>query len=505
MIKRRWLVGVTVIIATAAFLFLTTSTKTGFVPDEDTGTVVVDVQAAPGTARARTADIMKEVEYCISDIPQIQTYSKSVGSGMLGGQGASNGSFIIRLKPWEQRTGSSDDNKSVIAEIYHRLSHITDAKIMSFAQPIIAGYGVTNGFEVHIQDVADKGIKELESVTASFIQELMKRPEIARAQTNFNSKYPQYRVDVDAAKCKRNGVSPVELLSTLGSYVGGTYSSNINRFSKLYRVILQSPANDRIDEGSLNNIYVRNAEGRMTPIMNYITLTRIYGAESLTRFNLFNSIAVNGTPASGYSSGQAIKTINDIASKTLPEGYSYEFGGMTREEAATGNSSIWIFVICVLFIYLILAALYESIFIPFAVMFSVPFGLSGSFLFAWIFGLENNIYMQTGVIMLIGLLSKTAILMTEYAVEARRYEKMSIVAAAKQAANVRLRPIIMTSATMILGLLPMLFASGVGSNGSKSLAIGVIGGMILGTGALLIITPVFFVPLCKLQEKMKRD
>lgn len=492
--QHKWIVIGFIILAIGSFATLLSITKTGLVPDEDTGTVVVDIQAAPGTSKARTEQIMAEVEGKISDIPQFQIYSKSIGMGMLGGQGASNGTFIIRLKPWEQRKGKADDNKSVIAEIYRRLSDIKDARIMSFAQPIIAGYGVTNGFEVHIQDFSDKSVKDLENVTQEFISELTKRPEIARAQTSFNSNYPQYKVEVDAAMCKRNGISPVDVLRTLGAYVGGSYSSNINRFSKLYRVMLQAPAESRVSEESLSNIFVRNKSGQMSPISNYVTLTRIYGAENLTHFNLFQSIAINGAPADGYSSGQAIKAIEEVAKETLPSGYGYEFGAMTREEAETGNSSTWVFIICVIFIYLILAALYESITIPFAVILSVPFGLTGSFLLAWIFGLENNIYMQTGVIMLIGLLAKTAILITEYAVEARRnghYIKTSALLAAKH----RLRPIIMTSATMILGLLPMIFASGVGSNGSKSLAIGVIGGMFLGTIALLFITPALFIQL----------
>ena len=490
----KWIVIGFIILAIGSFAILLSITKTGLVPDEDTGTVVVDIQAAPGTSKARTEQIMAEVEGKISDIPQFQIYSKSIGMGMLGGQGASNGTFIIRLKPWEQRKGKANDNKSVIAEIYRRLSDIKDARIMSFAQPIIAGYGVTNGFEVHIQDFSDKSVKDLENVTHEFISELTKRPEIARAQTSFNSNYPQYKVEVDAAMCKRNGISPVDVLRTLGAYVGGSYSSNINRFSKLYRVMLQAPAESRLSEESLRNIFVRNKSGQMSPISNYITLTRIYGAENLTHFNLFQSIAINGAPADGYSSGQAIKAIEEIAKKTLPSGYGYEFGAMTREEAETGNSSTWVFIICVIFIYLILAALYESVTIPFAVILSVPFGLTGSFLLAWMFGLENNIYMQTGVIMLIGLLAKTAILITEYAVEARR-NGHDIKTSALLAAKHRLRPIIMTSATMILGLLPMIFASGVGSNGSKSLAIGVIGGMFLGTIALLFITPALFIQL----------
>ncbi len=501
--KHKSVASLSLIIATGIFAWLLSTTKTGFVPDEDTGTVVVDIQAAPGTAKARTAEIMSDVEKCIADIPQIQIYSKSVGSGMLGGQEAASGSFIIRLKPWEQRKGKNDDNKSVISEIYRRLAHVKDAKIMVFAQPIISGYGKSNGFEVHIQDLADKGVEALENTTTKFITGLEKRPEISRAQTNFHANYPQFRVEVDAALCKRNGVSPEDLLRTVGAYIGGTYSSNINRFSKLYRVMLQAPSADRADTESLNGIFIRNSQGNMTPASNYITLTRVYGAESLTRFNLFNSIAVNGAQADGYSSGQAITAIHEVARQTLPSGYGYEFGGMTREESSSGGSSIWVFVICVLFIYLILAALYESVLIPFAVILSVPVGLAGSFLLACVFGLENNIYMQTGVVMLIGLLSKTAILLTEYADEAHRKQGIGIIEAARMAAKVRFRPIIMTSATMVLGLLPMIFATGVGSNGSKSLAIGVIGGMIFGTIAILFITPTLFIPLCKWHEGLK--
>lgn len=491
--RKRVILG-SVIAATSGFVFLLSSTKTGLVPDEDTGTIVVDVQAAPGTSRARTADIMEEVERRIGDIPQIQVYSKSVGMGMLGGQGAANGTFIIRLRPWPEREKAGDDNKSVIAGIYRRLADIQDARIMSFAQPIIAGYGVTNGFEVHIQDYGDGQITDHEAVARCFIDGLSRRPEIARAQTTFNAAYPQFLVEVDAAVCKRNGVSPAEVLHTLGAYVGGVYASNINRFSKLYRVMLQAPAEDRMSPEVLRKIYVRNADGKMSSVANYVTMTKVYGAESLTRFNLFRSITVNGTLAPGYSSGQAIRAIEEVAAQTLPSGYGYEFGAMTREEAQTGDSPTWMFVICVMFIYLILAALYENLLIPFAVILSVPFGLAGSFLLARLSGLENNIYMQTGVIMLIGLLSKTAILLTEYAVGALR-KGDGIKTAMLSAARNRLRPIVMTSATMIFGLLPMVFATGVGSNGSKSLAIGVIGGMLFGTIAILFITPSLFLIL----------
>ncbi|WP_044272379.1 efflux RND transporter permease subunit [Bacteroides timonensis] len=501
-LKRKWLAGVSLAIAVCGFFFLLSTTKTGLVPDEDTGTIVIDVQTAPGNSINQTEKILKKIEEQIKDIPQFQIYSKSIGMGMLAGQGASNGTFIIRLKPWDKRIEKNDDNKSVIAHVYQSLEKITEAKIMVFAQPIISGYGVTNGFEVHIQDHRGGSVSDLFNHTQTFIAALNERPEIARAQTNFDVKFPQYLVEVDAARCKRNGISPSEVLNALSGYVGGTYSSNMNKFSKLYRVMVQASPEYRLDKQSLNSIFVRTASGEMSPISGYLTLTRVYGSEILSRFNMFSSIAVNGAPANGYSSGQAIEAIREVAIQTLPTGYGYEFGAMTREEATTENTSVFIFGICIVFIYLILCALYESLFIPLAVILSVPFGLAGSFLFAKLFGLENNIYMQTGVIMLIGLLSKTAILLTEYASE-RRLQGMNITEAAMSAAKVRLRPILMTSLTMIFGLIPMVFASGVGSNGSRSLAVGTIGGMLIGTLALLFIVPLLFVFFQHCEEKFR--
>ena len=314
-------------------------------------------------------------------------------------------------------------------------------------------------------------------------------------------KYPQYLVEVDAALCKRNGVSPSDVLSTLSGYVGGSYSSNMNRFSKLYRVMVQASPEFCLNTASLNNIFVRNESGEMSPIGQYLKLTRVYGSEILSRFNMFSAISINGVPTDGYSSGQSIQAIQEVAREVLPAGYGYEFGGMSREEASVGNTAALVFVVCVIFIYLILCALYESLFIPFAVILSVPFGLAGSFLFAKMFGLENNIYMQTGLIMLIGLLSKTAILLTEYASE-RRLHGMTISEAAMSAAKVRLRPILMTSLTMIFGLLPMMFATGVGANGNISLGVGTVGGMLIGTVALLFVVPVLFTLFQYVQEKV---
>ena len=502
LLRHRLAAAALLVAATCGFFYLLTVTKTGLVPDEDTGTVVVDVQAAPGTSLAQTERILKTVEDRIKDTPQFQIYSKSIGMGMLAGQGPSNGTFIIRLKPWSQRTGSRDDNRSVISDLYRRLADITDARIMVFAQPIIAGYGVTNGFEVHVQDRRGGSAADLQRHAQTFIAALGERPEIARAQTSYDSRYPQYRVEVDAAVCKRAGVSPADVLSALSGYIGGVYSSNINRFSKLYRVMIQASPEYRADGKSLDALFVRTASGEMSPVSRYVTLTRVYGAESLSRFNLFPSIAVNGSPAEGYSSGQALAAIREVAAQTLPSGYGYEFGAMSREEAAAGNTSVWVFAVCIVFIYLILCALYESLLVPLAVIIPIPFGLFGSFLFARLFGIENNIYMQTGVIMLIGLLAKTAILLTEYASECRR-RGMTVTASAVSAAVIRLRPILMTSLTMIFGLLPMIFATGVGSNGSRSLAVGTVGGMLVGTLSLLLFVPLLFVVFRSLEEKAR--
>jgi HAE1 family hydrophobic/amphiphilic exporter-1 len=390
----------------------------------------------------------------------------------------------------------------VVEEIYRRTADIANAKIQVNTQNMLPGFGRINGFELYIQDKHGGTIGDLLMQTNQLIAALNERPEISRAYTNFSLKYPQYRIDVDAALCKRRGVSPADVLAAISGYVGGTYASNFVRFTKLYRVMVQASPEYRLNTESLNNIFVRNASGEMSPVSQYLTLTRVYGSETLSRFNLFPSIQVGGTAAEGYSSGQAIAAIRQTAAQVLPEGYGYEFGGMTREEASSQNTSTLVFIVCIVFIYLILCALYESLFIPMAVILSVPFGLAGSFLFAHLWGLENNIYMQTGLIMLIGLLSKTAILLTEYA-STRRRQGMGIVAAALDAAAVRLRPILMTSLTMIFGMLPLMFASGAGANGSRTVGVGTVGGMLIGTLGLLFVVPALFVLFQRLQERFK--
>ena len=501
MIKRKWLAGVLLVIACVGFFVLLKTTKTGLVPNEDMGTVFVDVRTSPGNSIYETRKVIEQVDSCLRTIPQIEVLSSITGNSMLSGQGACNGMFTIRLKDWSERPKKEDAVDAIIEEIQRRTAFISSADIMAFTRPMIPGYGVSSGFEVYVQDQKGGTIEDLLKYTRNFLTELNKRPEIGRATTSFDTKFPQYLVEVDAALCKRNGVSPTDVLSTLSGYIGGNYASNMNRFSKLYRVMVQAPPQYRLDTEALNNIFVRNDAGEMSPIAQYLKLTRIYGSEVLTRFNLFSAIQVNGAPATGYSSGQAIQAVKEVAAQTLPTGYGFEFGGMSREESSTGNTTTLVFVICVVFIYLILCALYESLFISLAVILSVPFGLAGSFLFAKMFGLENNIYLQTGLIMLIGLLSKTAILLTEYASERRRHG-MTISQAAISAAQVRLRPILMTSLTMIFGMLPMMFASGVGANGNISIGVGTVGGMLIGTIALLFIVPVLFIVFQTLQEKL---
>ncbi|MCD8317878.1 MAG: efflux RND transporter permease subunit [Paraprevotella sp.] len=501
--KRRWLAGILVVGALFCFVLLMKSTKTGLVPEEDMGSLTISVQTAPGSSVAQTKSVLDKIEKRLLQVKEIYAYSKVTGSSRIGGQGPSNGMFVVRLNPWSQRTAKGSDIKSITARIYKLTADIKEAKIRAFAQPMISGYGASNGFELYVQDKKGGSQEDLLKYTNNLIAALNARPEKSRAQTTFDTKFPQYQVDVDAVKCLRNNVSPGDVLKALSGYIGGSYSSNMNRFSKLYRVMVQADARYRLNKESLNNMFVRTSDGRMSPIGQYLKLTQVYGAESISRFNMFSAIQVNGIPANGYSSGQAIQAVREVAAQTLPEGYGYEFGGMAREEASTGNTTIFVFAACVVFIYLILCALYESLLIPLAVILSVPFGLAGSFLFAKIFGIENNIYMQTGVIMLIGLLSKTAILITEYASE-RRKQGMSIWEAAMTATQIRLRPIMMTSLTMIFGMLPMLFATGASANGNLSLGAGTIGGIFIGTISLLFIVPTLFIVFQTIQEKMPR-
>lgn len=499
--RNRWIVAVLVLLSVGGLWWLMATTKTGLVPQEDMGTISLNVQVAPGSSLTETDAIMSQIEDAIKGIPEISIYSKVSGKNARHDQSSSAGSFNIRLKDWSLRKGSEHDINAVIKEIYRRTASIASAQVRASQSPMISGYGTGSGFELYVQDRKGTTTEDLLAVTRTFIDSLNSRPEISRAYTTFDTKYPQYMVEVDAVKCLQHNVSPSDVLSTLSGYVGGSYSSNLNRFTKLYRVMVQASPDARLDTESLKRIFVKTSNGEMSPIVNFITLTRVYGSESLSRFNLFPAISVYGEQGNGYSSGEAIAAIKDVASKYLPSGFGYEFGGMSREESSSGNTTIIVFSICLAFIYLILCGLYESLTIPFAVIAAIPFGLAGCFIFARWWGLENNIYMQIGLIMLIGLLAKTAILLTEYAT-ARRKEGMGLAAAAVSAAKARFRPIIMTSATMVFGMLPLMFASGVGANGNISVGVGTVGGLLFGTLALLFIVPVLFVVFQYLHEKL---
>ena len=501
-VKHKWLAWASLGLAGVALFYLMGTSKTSLVPSEDTGSIFVSLDAPAGSTLSETAEIMGKVEKELQEIPQIENFNKVAGFGMGSGSGASHGMFIVKLKHWDERPGEENSVDAVSEEIYRRTAHIKNASIFVFSPPMISGYGTGNSFELYLQDRGGKGIEALSQVTNDFLDALNKRPEIQRAFTSFSANFPQYRVDVDEAQCQRAGTTTEEVLNVLSGYFGSIYASNFNRFTKLYRVIIQASSDERKDMQALDNIYVKT-NGGMTPVSQFVKLTKTYGSESLTRFNMFTSINVQGMPAEGYSSGDVINAVNEVAQQTLPTGYGYEFSGMTREEEQMANShdTVIIYSICILFIYLILCALYESLFIPMAVILSVPFGLMGSFFFARMWGIENNIYLQTGLIMLIGLLSKTAILLTEYASE-RRKAGMSLSQAAMSAASVRLRPILMTALTMVFGLLPLMFASGVGANGNRSLGVGAVGGMIIGTIALLFVTPAFFIVFQYIEERV---
>lgn len=501
-IKRSWLVWTIVVGCVVLLVWLMATTKTGLVPNEDMGNIMVELQMNPGSSLQNTDEILMKAYDRIKDIPEIDITSTVSGYGLISGAGSSYASFTIKLKNWDERKGKEHDVNAVIAKIMERTADIKEATIIPMAPPMINGYGMTNGFEMYLQDKTGGDVNEFFGVAQSFLAELNKRPEIEMAYTSFNPNFPQYRVDVDAAKCKIAGVSPATVLSTLAGYYGGQYVSNINRFSHVYRVMIQADPKYRMTPETLNSTMVRVNSGEMAPLGQFVQLTKVYGPQTLTRFNMYNAIAVNGSAANGYSSGDAIKAVKEVAAQTLPRNYGFEFSSLAREEERSSSNSLYIYLICIVLIYLILCAFYESFLIPLAVIVSVPCGIMGSFLFAKVFGLENNIYLQTGVIMLIGLLAKTAILITEYA-SSRRRAGMSVKQAAVGAAKVRLRPILMTALTMVFGMIPMMFANGVGANGNSALGTGAVGGMLVGTLILLFLVPSLFVTFENLEEKFK--
>lgn len=501
--KHRWMTGAALAITAVLLVYLMNSTKTGLVPQEDQAVLMINVSGSPGSTLEETAVAMEKVRKILDSTEEIKTYSVISGYGLISGQGSSYGSVIVRLHDWNDRKGEEHSSNAVIARLNAQLSVIKEVQSFTVQPGMIPGYGMGNAIDMNIQDRTGGDMTVFYQNAMQFLGALNQRPEVMMAYTTYAMNFPQVQVEVDAAQCKRAGVSPADVLSVLGSYCGGSYVSNFNQFGKVYRVMLQASPEYRLDEASLNNIYVRNGT-QMAPVGQFVKLKKVEGSEVANRFNLYSSISAMVTPAEGYSSGEVMKVIEEVADQTLPTGYGYEYGGISREEESLSgsNQTVIIYLICVVLIFLILSCLYESFLVPWAVILSVPFGVMGSFLFAKMLGLENNIYMQTGVIMLIGLLAKTAILITEFALERRR-KGMGIVEAAYQAAQVRFRPILMTVLTMIFGMLPLMFATGAGANGNSSLGTTVVGGMLIGTIALLFVVPVFFVIFEYLQEKIR--
>ena len=498
-IRRKWITMGCVVVAIVLMVLLFKMVPTGFVPSEDMGTLFVEINAPAGYSMDKTRTIMNRVSDKIQELPAVESVGGVVGIG----SGSNGAEIFVQLKPWSERKGYENSSAGIMLQIEEILAQEHEAESFVMEPGMIEGYGGGGGFEFSVQDRNGSDIRTLKQVTDNFVEKLSERPEIGDLYSNFNVNYPQYRVDVDVSRCKKTGISPATILNEMGSYLGGDYISYFNNYSKNYQVALQLRPSDRSRPESLEQLFVRSESGAMLPITQFVTLTKEYMPQTLSSLNMLSCIDVSGNVAEGGSTGSAIKAIREVADKELPVGYSVEFSGITREESKTGNSIVIILIISILFVYLVMVALYESLFSPLAVMLSVPFGLAGSLLFAKIFGIENNIYMQIGLIMLVGLLSKTAILITEYASQSRK-SGLSLKQAALQGAKMRLRPILMTSLTMIFGMLPLMFASGAGANGSHTIGVCVVGGMLFGTIGLLIAVPSLFVAFQKWQERREK-
>ncbi|NTS42966.1 efflux RND transporter permease subunit [Flavisolibacter sp. BT320] len=498
--RKKWLVWTALAAFAGGFYLLLTTTPSTFVPEEDLGSIMADVALPASASTERTAEITAEVEKIARTIPEVENILKINGRGMISGAGSNYGMVIMRLKHWDQRKGKGQDVQTIIKQLFAKTGGIRDAKIIFFAPPTIQGFGSSGGFSFQLQAKAGQDIASFYKVSSDFLAALNERPEVQFATTSFDPNFPQYQLDVNVAKAKEAGFTVNDILNTVQGYFGGVYASNFNQFGKQFRVMYQAEPEYRANPESLNNIYVRNASGTMAPITGFITLKRVYGPQSITRFNLFTSIGVTGSPNPGYSSGDAIKAIDEVAAQALPVGYGYEYSGLTREELAAGGQTVFIFLLVLLFVYLLLSAQYESYILPFAILLSLPMGLAGTFIFARIFGMTNNIYLQITLIMLVGLLAKNAILIVEFALERRR-RGMPIVQAALEGAEARLRPILMTSFAFIFGLVPLAIATGAGATGNRSIGTGAVGGMLIGTLLGVFVIPVLFIIFQSLQER----
>ena len=509
-IKRPVLSWGLLIAAAVLLVFFMKSLPSGLVPQEDQGVFLAEIQAPEGATLKQTREMVKKVEEKVKKIPELESYAVACGYGMLSGAGSNYATMVVRLKNWDDRPGMNHLIDLVLGRFYYDCQDIKNLRVLPFQMPQIPGYGTSNDVSLIVEDPTDGNLSEFAKQTEHFLTKLSERPEVASAMTTYSERFPKYQVDVDAAQCDRAGVSPQEVLSTLGAFCGGAYIGNFNQFGKVYRIMSSASPEYRLDPQSLHNIFMQVKGGKMAPMSEFVTLKEIVGPSNIEHFNLLQSITCFVTPGSGFTEGDVHKVIAEVFKEEMPATATYEYSGMSREleETANSNATALIYVICAILIYLILASLYNSWFTPWAVLFSVPFGLMGAFVFAFfgsqlgLPGMDNNIYLQTGVIMLIGLLAKTAILITEFATE-RRAQGMSIRDAAFEACKERLRPILMTVATMIIGMVPLVITGGAGANGNRALALGVIGGMSIGTVALLFVVPAFFIVFQKLHEKFQ--
>lgn len=502
--KKKFIVWIALAVFTALFYLLMQTTPGAFVPDEDMGSVFADISLPPSASTERTEVITKEVERMARTIPEVETILRINGRSLISGAGSNYGMVIMRLKDWKERKGRGKDVQSVIGRLFGMASSIRDARIIFIAPPSIQGFSISGGFELQLQDRTGGDIGTFYKIGTDFLTALNQRPEIRFASTPFNPNFPMFRLDVNVEKAKEAGFTVNEILSTIQGYYGGVYASNFNQFGKLYRVLYQAEPGFRANPEDLNSVYVRNNAGDMAPVTSFVTLTRVYGPQSVTRFNLYTSISINGSPNPGYSSGDAIRAVREVAAEVLPAGYGYEFSGITREEIAAGGQTLFIFLLVVTFVYLLLSAQYESYILPFAVLFSLPVGLAGVLIFANIFGVTNNIYLQITLIMLVGLLAKNAILVVEFASQRRRLG-LSLTRAALEGAEVRLRPILMTSFAFTFGILPLALTSGAGAAGNRSIGIGAIGGMFVGTVFGIFVIPVLYIAFQWLQERIRGE
>jgi HAE1 family hydrophobic/amphiphilic exporter-1 len=501
--RYKWITAVILLLAVAGIYWASTTTPTGFVPNEDRGIIFTNIELPPGASLDRTVQVTQELHRRLQEVPGVVGATLVNGFNFFSGAGSNYALGFIKLAPWSEREDPSLSANAILARMFQEAAGITDANILFFAPPSVPGFGVSSGFEVQVLDRMGGSFSELDRVTREYLGQLMQRPEIQYAQSAFNTTYPQYEIDLDVSRAKEAGVTISSIFATLQGYIGGIYAADFARFGKQYRVYVQALPPDRASTENLHSLFVRNANGQMAPITEFVQLRRVYGPQAVTRFNLYNSASVNGAAAPGYSSGDAIRAVQEVASTALPTNYTIDFSGLTREEIAAGKQTVFIILLSIAFVYFILAGQYESYLIPFAVLFSLPIGIMGAYVSTKLAGLEINIYFQIALVMLIGLLAKNAILIVEFGIQRRR-AGYSIVEAAFEGARVRLRPILMTSFAFIIGLLPLVLAGGIGAEGNNSIGTGAVGGLLIGTVLGIFVIPVLYILFQWLHEKVSR-